>query len=94
MTCEIGYYRCFTARRQEDHDVSRQHDGVKQASAQWRVRHDQIERREIAFIPWEVWGFATRHSKHGSVEVDPNHVDTTASQLNSHSAGATPGVEY
>ena len=51
MTGELGYHRCFTARRQEDHDVSRQHDGVKQAPTQRRVRHSQIERREVAFIP-------------------------------------------
>jgi len=94
MTGEIGDHRCFTARRQEDHNVSCQHDSVKQAPAQRHVRHSQIERREIAFIPWEVRGFATRYVKHGSVEVDPNHVEPTTGQLNSYSTGATPGIEY
>src|SRR5215470_15455759 len=94
MACKIGHDRRFTTRRQEDHDIPRQHNGVKQVPVPWHLRPGQLNRREIAFIPGEMRRFATCHSQHGSVEIDSYDVNTTACQLDRHSARTTPGVEY
>src|SRR5262245_44661253 len=94
MACEIRYVGPFTTRRQEDHDVPRQHNGVRGVPEAWHLRLGRLNRCEITLIPGERVGFATCHSKHGSVETDPYDIDITARQLHSHSACTTPGIEH
>ena len=92
MTPQTPNGGCLAARIEKDHHVASGQHQVEPADL--AVFTGEQERRQIGAEPLEVGCLLACRLQHAAIEVYAHDVDTTAVQLDSDAAGATPGVEH